>query len=110
MKITYILCLAALITACNPERGKPRGEQLEATAEKLEAKAGEVLDNVEKTANEKEQHASDIREANGDEKAAEVLEKDAEVTREVGKLRAGQLEKQAEKVRDKKEDLLEARP
>lgn len=110
MKTTCILCLATLIAACNPERGKPRGEQLEATAEKLEATAGKVLDSVEQSAQKKERQASEIREFNGDEKTAKALEKDAEVTREVGKLRAVQLEKQAGKVRDQKEDLPEARP
>ena len=79
---------------------------------KARAKAGtpKFPIHVEKTAATKEQQASEIREENGDETVAEVLEKDAETTREVGKLRAGQLEKQAEQVRDKKEDLPEARP
>jgi len=106
MKSPIILCAVAsavFFTSCNPERGKPREVQLEKTAEKLEAKAEEVLDNVEQTAAVKEDQASVIREENGDEKVAETLEKDAEVAREVGKLRAGQLEEQAEKVRDQKE-------
>lgn len=113
MKISFLLCVAvsaAFFASCNPERGKPREEQLENTAVKLEAKAVEVLDNVEQSASVKEEQAAVIREENGDQKVAEVLEKDAETTREVGKIRASQLEEQAEKVRDKREDLLEARP
>jgi hypothetical protein len=94
---------AAFLISCNPERGKPRKVQLENTAEKLEAKAGEVLANVEETAATKEGQANEIREKDGDEEAAEALEKDAEVTREVGKLRANQLGKQAEKARGQKE-------
>jgi hypothetical protein len=110
MKIIPILSAAALLTACNPERGKPRSEQLETTAEKLEAKAGEVLENVEQTAATKEEQAHEIREEKGDETVAEALEKEAAVTREAGKLRAEQLEDQAEKVRDRKDSLPEAQP
>jgi predicted small secreted protein len=110
MKTTSILCLAALLAACNPERGKPRGEQLETTADKLEAKAGEVLETVEQTAATKEEQAHELREEKGDETVADALEKEAEVTREVGKVLAEKLEKQAEKVRDRKESLPEAQP
>lgn len=110
MKIIFLLCAAILAVSCNPERGRPRGEQLEKTAEKLEAKAGEVLEDVEKSAAMKEERALGIREEKGDEALAEALEKEAEVTREAGKLRAEQLEGQAEKVRDRKADEPEARP
>lgn len=113
MKASLILCLtatSAILASCNPERGQPRGEQLEKTAEKLEAKAGEILENVERSAIVKEEQASGIREEHGDEKVAEALEKDADVTREVGKTRADQLEEQAEKVREQKEDLEEQQP
>jgi ABC-type multidrug transport system fused ATPase/permease subunit len=94
---------AAFLSSCNPERGKPRKEQLENTAEKLEAKAEEVLDNVEQTAAFKEEQASEIREEKGNETVAKALEKAADTTRKIGKLRAEQLERQAEKVRDQKD-------
>lgn len=109
MKIHPIaaLILASAITlisvSCDSRRGEPREVQLEKTATDLEAKAEKVLVDVKESAAVKAEQAKVLRETQGDEDGAKALEKDAEVTLEVGKLRAEQLEENAEKVREKKE-------
>lgn len=99
--------IALVAVSCDSQRGKSRELQLEKTAEELEAKAEKVLHEVEKSADEKIAEAKEIRKVNGDNETAKVLEKDASVTREVGKLRAEQLEKQAGKVREQAKDANE---
>jgi len=95
--------IALFAASCNSRRGESRDQQLEVTAETLEAKAEQVRHDVEQSADEKIAEAKKVLETTGDQDTAEVLEKDASVTREVGEMRAEQLEKQAEKVREQKE-------
>lgn len=101
-----ILCpLIALFTAsCDSRRGESRDAQLEETAEGLEAKAEKVRVDVEVSAGEKIAEAKKILKTTGDKETAKVLKKDASVTLEAGELRAEQLEQQAEKVREQKDE------
>jgi predicted small secreted protein len=106
LKSIYLLLLLAclLFAACDTHRGESRNIQLEQTAEDLEAKAVQIRTDVEETAEKKTEEAKVVRETKGDEETAKLLEKDASVTKEIGKMRAEQLEEQAEKVRDQKEE------
>lgn len=88
---------------CNSRRSESRDQQLEETAESLEAKADQVRRDVKQSADEKVAEAKKALETTGDKETAVVFEKDASVTREVGAMRAKQLEDQAEKVREQKE-------
>lgn len=105
---TLFLLTALFVSSCNSKRGESRDEQLEQTAESLEAKAEKVRFDVEKSAEEKISEAKEILEKTGDKDAAKALENDASVTRKVGKMRAEQLEEQAEKVREQKLEPKEA--
>lgn len=101
---------ALVLNSCDSERGEPREVQLEKTATDLEAKAEKIRNDVEETVAAKQQNAETLRNENGNPKAADILEKDATVTKEVGEMRAGQLEKKAQEVRDKKEDASDNTP
>lgn len=101
-----ILCfgLGLLIPACNSERGETRESQLEETADSLEAKAEKIRTEVSQVVEKKIVDAEKIRKTKGDDETAKAIEKDATVTKVAGEMRAEQLEKQAEKVRKKKQD------
>ena len=99
-KHALFLIPAITLLACNPRRGESRDQQLEETAESLEAKAEQVRHDVDQSADKKIADAKKELETTGNKTTAGVLEKDASVTREVGEMRAEQLEKQAEMVRE----------
>ncbi|MFD2257823.1 hypothetical protein ACFSSA_14165 [Luteolibacter algae] len=96
---------AIFLSACNENRGEPRQDQLEISAENLEAKAEKLKTDIEQTAEGKERLAKELLENDGDKDSAAILEKDADEVRKVGKIRAQQLEEQAEKIREQKEIL-----
>lgn len=103
-KLILTAALPLLTPSCDSNRGQSRETQLEKTALELETKAEEILDQTQETAAAKENQATKILQENGSEEIAQTLQKDAETTLEAGKIRAEQLEKQAQEIRKQTEE------